>query len=328
MAFTDDINWAASIHTISGLVTTGDVTLTGEWADASPTTGEQSGTAGAGTTTTSCVKPGGADDWTADEMRGWFLRITGGGGAPAIRPILDNDTTTITVHAITGMDNTSEFEISIHDTDYDLTNITISDNTARIIIENCIIAKLTANRCNRVLIRNCKIDTSDSDGSLDFDDCKVVTVQECYFENSASATAERCNDVSLINLCLEDAWLNCVACNKVTADINAETCDATALHLEQCLTCFIGVEANGNTDSPCHFEGCNYLEPYSVGFIGTNAGSDYAIEIEKGGHYDLTAGTMTGNVNDLYIEANAFSWANLGSYKNIIVKGVIALTTA
>lgn len=331
MSFSDDIKWSAPTHFIRGLRTVGPVTITGDWVDAVLTTGDQSGTAGAGTTSTSMVKPGGAADWTADEMRtgNMFLRITAGGGAPAVRPIIDNATTTITVHAVTGMNATSVFEISTVSTDYTFTNLTLGNNLPEIIIDHCVIKKLSSSHNTKITLKNCILETDSPSGSISSYYDKVLYINECSF-NGASIRCDNANLVYVNNSIFTNAesWAYLSRCNYVSfINVNAESCSSTALHLEGILVGYVGMEANSCTATPCHMESCNYITSYGIGLIGTNAGAPYGVLMEKAGYYDLTAGTLAGAA-DLRIEDQTCTWAQLGTYKCITRKGVAIMTTA
>lgn len=93
------------------------VYIVGSLAAATLASGAQTGTAGAGTGSTSLVKPAGAADWTAGDLVGHFLQVVSGGGAagnanrPTIRPIRANTTTNVTIDAITGLDATTVFAV-------------------------------------------------------------------------------------------------------------------------------------------------------------------------------------------------------------------------
>lgn len=99
-----------------GFVGKGRLRIAGTKTIATLPQGATSGTAGAGTTTTTMNKPGAAANWNVD-LRGRFLVITGGGGAsgdsdfPTVRPIKSSTTTSLTVDPIPGMDATSQFQI-------------------------------------------------------------------------------------------------------------------------------------------------------------------------------------------------------------------------
>jgi hypothetical protein len=142
----------------------------------------------------------------------------------------------------------------------------------------------------------------------------------------ASIVIERAKNVQITNVISDDGWVHIVACNKVVVGLKADNCDTTALHLEHVLSGFVGLSADDCGATPCHMEACSYIEPNGVGFVGSNSG-DYGIEIERGGYYDLTAGTLEGNA-ELYIEGKICTWSQLGQHKTIAVKGVTAITTA
>jgi hypothetical protein len=175
-----DLGWTLPTHTIQGLRSTVPVVITGGWRAATLGTGAQTGTAGAGTSTTVMTKPTTAAAWTDLDMRGsaMFLRITGGGGMGAVRPIVANDGSSITVQAIAGMNDTSVFAISVVNTAYTFTDLTIQDNTTPITLDTCVIKKLTSRRNNSLTIQNCVFDLADADGSLDSDDDGALHITE------------------------------------------------------------------------------------------------------------------------------------------------------
>jgi hypothetical protein len=81
----------------------------------SPATGVASGTAGVGTTSTLVVKPTATADWTASNLVGKYLKVTGGGGyvggGDMLRLIEANGVTTLSVSALAGMNSTTTFEL-------------------------------------------------------------------------------------------------------------------------------------------------------------------------------------------------------------------------
>lgn len=305
---------------ISALAGAGKITFEGSLAEAIISNGSQSGTAGAGTTTTTIQKPDGSADWTAGELRGSYLRLTGGGGTPALRPIIDNTTSAITVHAIAGMDDTSVFELVDPDTtpgDINLTNV-----TAPIRFEHCVLGLVDLVDCANVEFVGCSLASAAPD-ALTASRGGRVSLDSCVITGGSSAVAEQLSDFEVVNVVLEDGAVQATACRQVTTEIDARNGSATPLDLRQCLRALVGLNSVDNTGNGVHAEACNYFAPSGTGIAGSG-NSQYGMEIERGGYYDVTGVSVTGTTGDVRVQDTEYTWAELATSEGAFTKGITA----
>jgi len=291
-------------------------------------TGYNAGTANTGTSATSLAKPAAGTDWTSNALIGKWLKITSGGGAstdgtPVLRPILSNTTTTLAVNTITGMDNTSVFQIvdlasqadrissgdliairaascfgkvEIWGMDFSATHsldglIELSD-CQDVKISACNLAFNTTNpavnidRCNKVVFDHCKL-TASSDVAID--DCTYVTSTGCVNIAGGTITITNCTSVDITKLSATSSpsrVLGLIGIDHATAEVAASSGGATPVYLESCRR-FTAVG------------GC---------LTGTG-NTGYGVEIAKSGEYTLTGSSITGGTSDvLYDGTHACTW--------------------
>lgn len=315
----------------------GDIGLNFQGATslATLTTGVNNGTAGSGSNSTTLVKPTGSPDWTASNLVGKWLKVTGGGGYvdarhPVFRPIKANTTTNATVDAISGMDATTTFQI------VDLaTTITartgdtstcfrVGVNTAPIRFTGL---KLTTSATNygwhvqgaeRVIFDGCELNMDATVATLYAFGCRHVSFQNCIIKNSANAQFLSGPQVSISNVWSSGAGMIEIqdilraSVSKLDANGNA----TTTLKLKQVQTAAVEAKADSCTATPFVFESVAFLEATGSNKLtgaSNTGGATYGIQIDKSGRYTLTGSNVTGAAGDVLFMNRAVTWTNLNS---------------
>ncbi len=309
----------------------GVLQLIGTWATPTVTTGVTSGTAGTGSAGTAVNKPTAAANWTASNLIGRRLIVTGGAGftgsdalTETVRTIKANTTTQITLdQAIAGLDNTTTFAI--------VTEGTIISGPAAIEIDNasCL---LGVNYCAcEIILRRIKLDNAGSPadyalitaGSRLVDLGGVNIVGDWFgheVDRIALSSSTLAGEADLTNCGLMDATayltaagaFTCDGFKEVLARLVARSCTNTALRVFH--TNYVGreIDASGCTATP--FEGINvqYSEPLGSGLTGTNAAAPFAAMVTGGGRHMFAGSTMTSaTANQLDLDSYALSWTAL-----------------
>lgn len=301
------------------------LTINGHYTNITPTTGVASGTAGSGTTTTSLVKPTAAANWTASDLIGSFLKITGGGGAgtsihPVIRPILANTTTSLTIDAVTGMDDTTTFAIVSPDTELDAEQV-ISSNRAPITLRGLHLSAtgvthLVSTLSNStVIIDGCLIDgTSVADSIYCLKDSNV-SVTNCVFGEDASVKIDQCSPhADLTNLYMDGSGPAFVTdCESVEAHITSINATGYVLKAVSIGSLAAEVSADDGAATPVYLEAVKYCTAVGTNKMTGSGNTGYGIQIESGGLYLLAGSDITGGTGDVLISGSATTWANLNS---------------
>lgn len=309
--------------------------IVGNFELVTPTTGVFKGTAGAGTTTTSLVKPTGAANWTASDLIGKYVRIVGGGGAPAdfangeqvLRPILANSTTALTVNAISGMDTTTRFQIvdlaSLVDEIDSSTALGIKIRECYIPVEiygldftnaNTLDSLISAVDSTSIYIEGCNISYNTANPAIDIERCHEVDINHCVLTGSGDISVQTCFSFQSVGL---DARIGGVvlAQDCFYASVTKYTSDDAAsrvLSMVHVLNGQAEVNATDGGATPIYLESVANFTAVGTLLIGANAGAAYGIEIDKSGQYTLTGSTIAGAADVLFMN-NAVTWANLSS---------------
>jgi hypothetical protein len=314
-----------------------------------PTTGLASGTAGSGTTTTSVVKPAGAADWTASDLVGKFLVVTGGGGAstdanlPTVRVVKANTTTALTVDAVAGMDETTTFMVAdcattLTEADGLATCLRLAHNQPQVTLRGLAfsgsgLASLVDARGNAsVVVDGCRLGVNTTGGSITTLEDDSVRVANCVFESASdcaisraqSATLENCYSTGGGELSLTDCLFGRVD------KLKASTCASTVFSATRCMSVRAEVAASSCTATPVYLDSCANFEVVGGGLTGSsNTGaSTYGLEVANSGRYILTGSTLTGAAGDVLFLGTAVTWANLSSTNYGIVEEHAAAAVA
>jgi hypothetical protein len=270
--------------------------------DASPATGLQTGTAGVGTTSTSMVKQTGSADYTVDDLNGKFLRINSGGGSGGT-PVVIKDTLTgsLSTFTVSGMDNTSVFDIM--EATEAVTTLTIKNNQAPILIENVRVTTLDVDACYNVKFVNCEFI-----GTATVDDCQLVVFESCTFKTAGVVTASNCGKVDF-DRCYVAAGgaLTARYCMRVEAELYAFETTASVLTLTSCCSADVNMVANDCVATPLVMSGCTYVTAVAT---GTNS-DNYGFTAAKGGRYEMTGSSLSGTLGDFTIDGTADTYVNL-----------------
>jgi hypothetical protein len=331
----------------------GVLQLIGSWATPTLTSGATSGTAGAGSAGSAVNKPTAADPWTASNLIGKRLIVTGGGGftgddalTEVVRTIKANTTTQITLdQSIPGLDATTTFEI--------VTEGTIINTAAPIEIdgESCL---LGIGYCQAELVlRRIKLANSGSpaDNALITTGTRLVDLGGMNIDgdwlghevdrielNSVTIGGE----VDLTNGGRIDgtAYLTAAGCFTIEAFgeaimyLVARGCTNTALRVLH--SNYVGreIDAADCTATPFELINVQYSEPVGDGLTGANPSAPFAAMVTAGGRHMFTGDTMTGELVDpgdppagnrcLDLDSYAVSWASLAD-RNYSRAGTFAM---
>lgn len=306
----------------------GSLALRGTTTQASIASGSASGTAGAGTSSTSLAKPTAASNWTAANLVGKFLLITGGGGYDAarltLRPIKANTTTTLTVGAIVGMDSTTTFQIvtlsGLVDriSSGDQQAIRVRSCAAPIVIEglafsgaHALDGLLDVSDCADVLITGCKFDQNTVQSATLVQRCGRVRFEHNLLTSSSDVEISRCQVVDALGVVNSGGgvlWVHDSA--HVTAGVEASSSPSQVLRLERLQDAAIEGSSISAGATPFYVEDVASLEVTGGGLSGTG-NTGYGIEVAGSGKVDLTGATVTGGSGDVLYLGNAVSWATL-----------------
>ncbi len=311
----DDVTFTLSAgsegaFTASGLEGVGTITIQGAWTEATGITGASSGTAGAGSSSTTLNKPAAASNWVAGALRGKFLVISSGGGSGAVRPIITNTTGAVTVHAITGMDATSVFEIADPGTTF--STITIDRCTPAIKFIACEVTRVLVTDSTEVQFNGLSCDDSNAAGSILVERGGKFTLDDSLLEGAASLIVNQAQQVHTEDTVLDTGTVKYVGCNKVTTEIDAADAASTPILFQRCPEVNCGAASSDNTGSGVQAEGCNYFTPSGTGLTGSG-NSAYGLYLAGGGYYEATGATITGDTNDFFLSRSADTWANLAT---------------
>jgi hypothetical protein len=318
--------------TIAGFTGLGTIYLVGARSAATLTSGSQSGTADSGTTSTSLVKPTAASDWTASNLVGKFLYLTGGGGAgsdttnaPVLSPIRANTTTTLTVEAIDGMDSTTTFEI-VDLASYPDALMTVRDCLAPVVFRGvkfstaALTILLNTLRAN-VTLEGCHLAASGSDvtARLARGD---VTLDRCYLSGSSTVSVEKAGDVVLSD-CYGSGHNGISVSDFSTLDVTkyrSVSSVGRALTLLRGDYAAVEAQADSSGSTPFYFESIAVgISQGSLHLAGSNdTAGVYGLQLEGTGYWYVTGSTVTGHrssspVKDVLRGGVAELWSNLTS---------------
>jgi len=323
--------------TVEGFVGSPGLNIVGSAAAVTPTTGVATGTAGAGTNSTTIVKPTAAADWTASDaaLLGKLVKITGGAGAgsdttntPVLRPITAVTTTTLTVETISGMDDTTTFEIvepSTQLTAVSSIGLLVQNNNAPITLR-CLkfsgatwdyLVKSVNN--GTVILDGCYLDKNADVNSVYSSKDSDFTASNCSLASGADVRVENCAKyVTLSNIRLAASGPLAISksANGEARGIVSTGATTTVLDARAMNALDAEVKADGGTATPIYLESIGYFEAVgSRKLTGSSntGGSTFGLQIEKSGRYTITGADVTGSGGDVKFMGNAVTWANLSS---------------
>lgn len=308
-------------------------------------TGVNAGTAGAATTATALKKPGAAANWTASDLKGRWLLITGGGGYVAgeltLRPIVANTTDTITLASVPGMDNTTTFQIvtlasSLQVIGGDDVALRILNNQAPIEIVGVNFAddsgdyfvELLDNA--KVTFIGCHFDGIPTLDGFSAARNATVALRHCQFSGGAGATVSKGSYLELTDvLCLAGGQIeaNAVAAVDVRTLVAADA-TGNALRLIGVGVATAEVSASDGGATAVYLESVAQFTAVGTLLVGTG-NTGYGIEMAGGsGDAEITGCTITGTTGDINFFGNNLSYATLTDPAYGVVKGYGSRATA
>ena len=293
-------------------------------------TGYNAGTANTGTTTTSVAKPAGGSNWSSNALIGKWLKITSGGGASTdgslvLRPILSNTTTTLAVNAISGMDNTSVFQIVDLNSqiDYissgDKTAIRVASCLGKVEIEgidfssaHALDGLLDILDCTDVTVRGCKFAFNTVNAAVWFRRIVKLNFSHCRLTASSDIVVSNCQYVTSVG-CVNSAGGVIDISDAFSADVTlltAASSPSTVLSMTRVHVATAEAACSSGGATPIYLESCNSFR--AVGGLLTGTGNTgYGISINVSGTYTITGSTVTGATNDvLFWGSKALAYSN------------------
>lgn len=316
----------AGLFTAQGIGGFGTVTVDGTSAlvVVVPTSGDATGSLGAGTTTTSLVKPAVSANWTVNDFVGSFVRITAGAASGSIAPIISNTTTALVVHTIPGV--TPGDTMAIEDPGVDLGVVTIKACSATYRIVACKIERLITDSNYNVSAYACLFDTAHVSGSVLANRDKYFQLENCVANISASILVRRATEADFTNLTLNTGVVEAIGCQYITGDIRSDDAATTPISFKDCQKVECGCDSNGTTggNDGVLIEGATNFAVSGVGLIGSsNAG--YGVRVDGvGARVDFTAASITGSTNDVIIGTTTRTWAQMATAGGIEDSGAYA----
>lgn len=330
---TTDVVLSLAAGTIPGLVVSsrvqGALTVQGATSKASLATGVNEGTAGSGTSSTSLAKPTGAANWTAGNLLGKFLLVTGGGGYQAnrltLRPILANTTTTVSVNAVAGMDSSTTFEIVALSSELDQVGAssrygcTVSNCRAPIVLEGLAFSDahsldglIDVQDCDDVLISGCHFAANTVQAALRLQRCRRVRVEHCFLEGGADVSVEKTQNASSTG-CVSDgggviAFTGCV--NVDVAKLSADSAPSRVLSVVHAFEASVEVTASNGAATPVYLEAVSNLV-CSGGALSGSGNTGYGVELATSGRYNFAGCTISGSLGDVLFMGFAETWSTL-----------------
>lgn len=316
--------------TIAGFTGLGTIYLVGARTAATLTSGAQSGTAGAGTTSTSLVKPTGANNWTPNELVGKFLYPESGGGAgadpinaPVLAPITANTTSALAVESIPGMDSSTGFQI-VTLASYPDALLTVRDCTAPVVFRGikfsaaALSLLLNVLRAN-VTLEGCHLAVAGSDVTARLARGDFV-VDRCYFSNSSTVSIEKPGDVVMSD-CYGSGHNGVSISDFGTVDVTkyrSVSSVGRALTLLRGGYAAVEAQADSSGSTPFYFESVDVgISQGSLHLAGSNNTAGlYGLQLEGTGYWYVVGSTVTGHrgsspVKDVLRGGVAELWSNL-----------------
>lgn len=292
------------------IVGNGVLTFQGDYAAVSLGAGVASGTAGAGTTSTSIVKPTGAANWTASALPGYLVRITSGPGAGEIRPIRSNTTTAMTIDAIVGLDSTSVFEICLPSVE-PTSDVTVDGCLASVVFRGMKISSDIITVENRkITLIGCVLSAGDWMATYD----GLIVMRDCVIENTHKLHASKIyRGVEVSRTYLKDGQVRVEICPYVSVQGEAKSCAANALYLAHLGYVSVEMLANSCSVTPFYLDDCRFLEAVGTDKMTGTGNTGYGMSINTSGRYRIIGCTVTGTLGDIDFDGDLISYSDVSS---------------
>lgn len=337
------INIAAGTYAVGltgqGFSGGGVVDIVGDFVNATLTTGVNTGTAGAGTTATALKKPAAAANWTAENLRGKILLITGGGGyyadtfdnlvvygGPCMRRIKDNTTDTVSFESLSGLDATTTFRIvdvatllgeaaaAYGPLTY---SVGLFGNTARVFVRN--LKNNSASvyfgflaQGNRLLEAHGLHVAPSAYSGVGIYDTDFLSSSCIYAHGGSESFIEIVNGGRMLvgDIVLDNSRLQIDHFRRSVVLASARDCVGTAVRLRHNTFASVDLDANDCTTTPLSLTNIGQFIIGGSGLTGSNAGAAYGVEIFGCGDYELTGASLAG-ADDLSLNGHDIAWSDL-----------------
>lgn len=312
------------------------VAIRGTWSLATLTSGPNSFTAGTGTSATSLKRNGGVA-WTANNLRGKFVRVTSGAGysgtlineSIGVISSNDGDTAVIEGYGIFGMDNTSVVQIVSPGTRIATgspetavagdAGVSVFGNLADVILSRLRVAFTdstfygivsSSNGCQLVL-QGCALGSGfhylATDAYHYWNNNVAEDGAAIYFDNVRA--------IASYGLVGEDCIIDVTKFTSAIFDYtNIDGAAGNALKVYRGVFAMLGLTANNCTATPLVMQNVHNMQLGASGIQGTNSGTARGIEISDSGQYSLNGATLAGSNSDqVLLEGKAVSYTTLGA---------------
>ena len=293
--------------------------VVGALTAATVATGAQTGAAGAGTTSTSLIKPTGADDWTADDLVNKFLQVVSGGGAsansnrPTIRPIRSNTTTTLTVDSIVGLDATTVFAIVDAGTTVQPRSgaadcVLVANNQAPIVLRHLKFATgsiphLMHSVGNaKVVLEGCDLSEIGDLTTVFSESDQRFEIRNCIMRNGAFAQIVYCSGLAKIENVAESYAAGILVEKSNYGRITGLVSDHAsgyALYAVGMALLEAEVSASNGAAFGVILESVLSFTAIGTGLIGSGNAA-WGLSIDRFGQYNLAGCSVTGALGDIY----------------------------
>lgn len=306
---------------IDGFYGGGTLYILGGNVSATLTSGNASGTAGTGTTSTGLVRPNASAAWTANDLRGKIVKLSVA-GTTHWRAIENNTLTVAQVQSVSNLSATSTYQIVTPQTSFTKNGttgncLTVRNCEVEVVLESILINDTLVNygiyldNCKKVTMRGLSL-VSDAAMTLYAKDCFNISFKDSFLGSAANASIDGSFIADASRLVTDNGMIELINVHKTTAGADALNCSGNALRLINCVYASAYLNANASSATPLYLE--NVLDFQHTGITGANSSTSYGIEFTRGGHYAISGASITGNSsNQMLIEGTPLSYFDISS---------------
>ena len=253
-------------------------------------------------------------------------------------PIKSNTTTAVSVDPIPGMDSTTQFQIVDLATTYTVAGSTVRGVTCCIgatdVIGDLRIEGAKPNdgtvtqgfaffNNSRLTVSGCDLTAAIYSGAGIYDTRNLTFDRNLMTGPNAFAEIIGGTRMTAYRTMLANSRLYVEDFKDTRGWVEAQGCTGNALKLVTCDMSKWAVNATTCSATPIYLDNVLNFLPVDAGLTGSNPGAPYGIEMYNGGQALLTGATITGAAN-LHIEDQTVDWATLalGSYT---IRGTTAI---
>ncbi|TXH41504.1 MAG: hypothetical protein E6Q97_37525 [Desulfurellales bacterium] len=298
--------------TVAGFTGSGSITFVGTMATVTPTTGSASGTAAASTSST--ILKG--SSWTVNDFQDKFLSNT---TRSTVRPIKSNTATDIITHTIASQASGDSFAVVSPSSD--VGDIVVSGCKVAVTLQNLDINSLTCDDNRHLTVTRCLFQNSDADGSVYSQDDRRLTITDCVFKSDADVVTDGTDRVTVHTSVVHVGQVSVSLAKKLSTEIYANACTASALVMDGCLYSELDFEAVSSTATPLVISDCPSVTTRNNGLVGSsNSGAPYGIDVSGNSHVNIGSyNTLSGGTGDVICDG--MTGAAVTMYANIAASG-------